>query len=237
MKTNFFFRRFAVLLVLVALLCGGAEGFAVNKPAPAVSGGNHRDVEKHAKSLYKQAQKDFKTGQYWRCSTHLIQIVDQYPAYSKIADAIYLLGNSLYELQVFSGADKMYRYLLREVARNRYIADAILGLQKSRYQMGDYEQSLKFYKALEKHYPYFKGIDEARYYAGQIHFHRGEYAFAMNLFLQVSEGSDFYPFALYTTGLIHLKKKACRKPLRRFEKSPDCPNEVRGGVTLSIPHV
>ena len=174
------------------------------------------EVEKKANALYKHARKQFDTKQFWQCSTDLISIVDNYAGYSKMAEVIYLLGKSLYELQVYSGADKMFRYLLREIEKNRFVPAAILGLQKCQYQLKDYHQSLKFYKALENHYPYFKGIDEARYYAGQTYFHLDEFNFALNVFQQVNSKSDFYPFSLYTTGLIQLKKKAFVRPSVSF---------------------
>jgi len=201
-----------------------------------VAGVPTEDVEKRAKSLHKRARKKFRAKQFWQCSTDLITIVDYYGGYSKIEEVIFLLGNSLYELEVYSGADKMYRYLLSEVAKNSLIPDAILGLQKSRYQLRDYQQSLRFFKALETHYPHFDGIHEARYYAGQTYFHLEKLGFALNLFSQVDSDDDFYPFALYSRGLIHLKKKAFSRPSMIFSESSSSRSGGRNVLTSSIRH-
>ena len=69
-------------------------------------------------------------------------------------------------------------------------------------------RSLKFYKALESHYSDHNGIDESRYYAGQTYFQLEDYNLSLSIVNRIEHKSDFFPFGLYTIGLMNLKKKA-----------------------------
>ncbi len=166
------------------------------------------DLERPAINLYHEAVKKYKNKSYWKSAVDLIVILDFYPEFSKLDGVIYLLGNCLYEMGIYDGADRMYRYLLRAIPKTPLLADAILGLQKVFYQKRDYLKSLRFYKALEAHYSNFDGISESRYYAGQAHFHLKNYNLAPQIFKHIDSHSEFYPFGLYTSGLVYLKKKA-----------------------------
>lgn len=169
------------------------------------------NLEEEASQLFKGAKKKFEDGQYRPCAVDLIVIVDFYHEFSKIDQVIYLLGNSLYEMQMYDAADQIYRFLLRSGLTTPLIPECILGLQKVHYQKQDHLQSLKFYKALESHYSLFAGISEARYYAEQSYFQLKNYSLVHNVVPQMEKKSDFYPFGLYTSGLAHLKKKMSKK--------------------------
>ncbi len=167
--------------------------------------------EKAAKSLFESAQDKTDQRNYWQAAVDLILVLDFYPGYSRLEDVVFLLADCLYKLEMYDGADRMYRYLLRSVTKTRLVAESILGLQKVAYERGDYPQSLKFYKALESHYTEHKGIYESRYYALQTYYNTEIYNLVHNLVPHIRKKSEFYPFAIYTSGLAHLKKKMCAR--------------------------
>ncbi|MFQ5772557.1 MAG: tol-pal system YbgF family protein, partial [bacterium] len=121
------------------------------------------EIERVANQQLDQAAKKFKEKQYWQSAIDLVFILDSYTDFSKLDEVIYLLGNSLYEMEIYDGADLMYRYLLKTIPKTPLLPDVILALQKVYYQKKEYQQSLKFYTALEGHYSLNKGIDESRY--------------------------------------------------------------------------
>ncbi len=172
--------------------------------------GTDRDYEtseKLARSIYKSAHKEFKKKKYWDAALDLIFILDFYPHFTALDRAVLLLGNSMYEMGIYRGADKMYRYILKSIPKTDLLPQAILGLQKVHYQLGHYQKSLKFYTALESHFPRDKVMDESHYYAGETFYHMKNYSMVESTMQLVGKKSEFYPFALYTSALTDLKKK------------------------------
>ncbi len=165
-------------------------------------------LEDAAEKLHKSAAKKFKKKAYWTSAVDLLSVLDFYPEFTKSDDITYLLANCFYEMSMYESADKMLRHLLKAYPKTPLVAEAILGLQKVWYQKRDYQTSLKFYKALESHYSDQKGIDESRYYAGQTYFQLEDYSLSLNILNRIKPKSSFYPFGLYTLGLMNLKKKA-----------------------------
>lgn len=180
---------------------------ANSERAKVQQGQSKAEIERAAINLYNEAVKKFKKKLYWKSAVDLIVVLDFYAEFSKLDDVIHQLGNCLYEMGMYDGADRMYRYLLKAFPKTPNLPSAILGLQKVYYQQKDYQKSLRFYRALEAHYSHFNGINESRYYAGQAHFHLKNYTLVPQLVRHIGTRSEFYPFGLYTSGLAHLKKK------------------------------
>ncbi|MFQ5865665.1 MAG: tol-pal system YbgF family protein [bacterium] len=188
------------------------SAFTINKSSNnqrglVQQGKSTAEIDRLALYLYNEAVKKYEKKLYWKSAVDLIVILDFYTEFTKLDDVIYLLGNCLYEMGMYDGADRMYRYLLKTIPRTPNLPDALLGLQKVFYQKKDYKKSLRFYRALEAHYSHFNGINESRYYAGQAYFHLGNYTLVPQILRHVSTRSEFYAFGLYTSGLAHLKKK------------------------------
>lgn len=209
------FKYSIVLLLLGGILVGGVRANGKGLPGNQEK---HGVMERAATSIFNKALENYQKGIYWKCTLDLVVILDYYPQFSKIDGVLFYLGNCLYELEMYQGADRLYRYLLKNIPSTRYLPNALLGLQKIYYQKGDYTQSLKFYKALEAHYSNYEIISESRYYAGQSYYHLGNFSVVPKILQQVSSRSEFYPFALYTMGLAQLKKKAYGNPSKHFKK-------------------
>ncbi|MFQ5675180.1 MAG: tol-pal system YbgF family protein [bacterium] len=185
--------------------------FSVQSAIPAVNGRQENErqaqLNRAAKKLYKSALDEFKQQRYWDSAVDLTAILNLHPSFEKSDAVAYMLANSLYEMGMYDGADRMYRKLLKNYPKTIYVAEAILGLQKVWFQKQVFPTSLKFYKVLESHYSDNDAIQESRYYAGQTHFQLDDNTLALNIFQQINKKSDYYPFALYSIGLIDLKKK------------------------------
>lgn len=213
MKQRFFKLAISCSLGVLIVSTQTLSGFAVPKPnlgsAKTVTNQERprAEVERSGNILLNQAYKGFKNKEYWKSAIDLIVILDFNTTYSRLDEVIHLLGNSLYEMGMFEATNQLYRYLLKSIPRTPLVPKAMLGMQKVYYQQKDYQVSLKFYKALESHYPTCEGIDESRYFAGQAYYHLKTYNLVPNIVRHIRKSSEFYAFGLYTGGLAQLKKK------------------------------
>ncbi|MCG8607207.1 hypothetical protein MJD09_19760, partial [bacterium] len=169
------------MVIAIAIFARPSVGFGETNPYSArVSESAMEDTSKErieltAQVLYDQARRGVKKKEYWKSTLDLIVIMEYYPEFTKIEDAIFLLGNCLFEMELFHASDRIYRYLLENFPKTPLFPEAALGLQKTNYSQHEYQQSLKFYTALESHYPEHAGIHESRYYASQAHYHLKNY--------------------------------------------------------------
>ncbi len=200
------------------LLCLVAAGWLIAGPLVPDEEDEGKRLEREAKALFSSASARYGSGDLWQAALELIQIVDFYPSFSKFEDAVFLLAQCQYELEMYAGADRMYRFLLQSVNKTKLVPEALLGLQKVAYKRGDFPQSLKFYKTMEAHYTKHEGIAESRYIAEQTYFNQESYGLVHNVVPHIKEKSPFYPYALYTAGLAHLKEKNVREAISVFSK-------------------
>ena len=179
---------------------------------------DNSDMRRAGSHLYKKALNNIKENLYWKSALDLIVLLDFYPEFSKLDGVIYHLGYCLYEMEMFEGAAGLYEYLLKAIPKTPFLADALLGLQKVYYQKNNYQQSLRFYKALEAYYSDDEVINESRYYAGQSYFHLNNYILVPEIMTYIERNSEFYLFGLYTSGLAYLKKKDVREAIKSYKK-------------------
>ena len=203
-----------ILATLMAILVSGSIAYSAPSPEPStgLQDRTRAEAEHAGNKLMGEARKKFKRGEFWKCAMDLIVILDFYSEFSRIDETLYLLGRCLYEMGMYDGSNQLFRYLLRNYPRTPLVPKVMLGMQKAYYQEREYHLSLKFYNALESHYSDFDGIDESRYYAVQSHYHLKNYNLVSNIIEQIKKGSEFYAFALYTSGLADLKKKISGRP-------------------------
>jgi TolA-binding protein len=192
---------------------GGTTPYSAFSSESAMGDTSAKRIELTAQVLYDQARRGVKKKEYWKSTLDLIVIMEYYPEFTKIEDAIFLLGNCLFDMELFHASDRVFRYLLENFPKTALFPEAALGLQKTNYSQRQYQQSLKFYTALESHYPQHDGIHESRYYASQAHYHLKNYTLVPNITQLINKGNSHYPFALYTEALVHLKKKNMREAL------------------------
>lgn len=69
------------------------------------------EIDKTAYEMFERASKNFKRKEYWKSAADLMFILDSYPEFSQLDEVLYLLANSMYEMEMYSVADKVYRYL------------------------------------------------------------------------------------------------------------------------------
>jgi len=166
------------------------------------------EIKRAANQIYRQAQKLFQEGAYWSCARELIILMDFYPTFEKMDGVIYYLAECLYEEELNDAAIKMHKYLIKKYANSEFIPLSMYGLEKASYKEGNYKETLTIYYAIIKRSENQPIIDAARYYAGQSHYYLKNYDTAITIFKKISNTSEYYDGALYTTALIYLKKKS-----------------------------
>jgi len=112
--------------------------------------------------------------------------------------------------------------MLKEIATQTHgetiAAEAWFRLEKLYYRKGDYQQALgAFFKIPEKSNLPFQ--PEAAYLAGNSYLYLKDYLKATERLAKVDRGDDFYPFALYSSGLADLNRKGAESSAQlKFKK-------------------
>lgn len=70
------------------------------------------EIDKTAYEMFDRASKNFKRKKYWKSAADLMFILNSYPQFPKSDEVLYMLANSMYEMKIYSVADKVYSYLL-----------------------------------------------------------------------------------------------------------------------------
>ena len=197
---------------------GEAHALNANPRASAIPGSEvqDREMEKAASRLYEGALRFYKQASYWKAARELITILDYYPAYSKIDGVLIYLGESLYNMQLYDPASRMFRYLATKYPNSRHLSQALHGLQRVYYQTGDVEESLKFYHDIVARFPSDETIDGAHYYGGMTYFQMQNDDSTVAALGKLRPRSEYFDVGLYTTGLALLKKKASTNRSKPF---------------------
>ena len=175
-----------------------------------------RELEKASEKLLFEAERLYEEDQFWECARDLIILLDFNPNYSKIDQAVFLLGDCLYQLGIMDGAKRIYRYLVKKYIRSPLLPRALLGLQRIEYDTGNYNRSIEFFNAISRGTPPRDILDVARYYAGLSFYHIKDYPNAIKTLRNIGENSPYYDYGLYSIGLSMLRMKRVRDAIRAF---------------------
>jgi tetratricopeptide (TPR) repeat protein len=120
------------------------------------------------------------------------------------AEAMQLqLADRLSKANLGSQAEPILKDLAIQSHRPPIAAEAWFRLEKLYYRKGDYPQVLgAFFKIpMNKTLPF---REEAIYLAGNSYLYLKDYLKTIDLLSKIGEGSDYYPFAVYSSGLAYL---------------------------------
>ena len=114
-----------------------------------------------------------------------------------------LLADYFLRARLVAQAEQTLKELAIQTRREPIAAEAWFRLEKMYYRKGDYQQALgAFYKIPSKSVLPLR--QEAAYLAGNSYLYLKDYLKATELLGKIGEGSDYYPFALYSNGLAYL---------------------------------
>jgi tetratricopeptide (TPR) repeat protein len=114
-----------------------------------------------------------------------------------------LLADYFLQTNLISQAENTLKDISVQTRREPIAAEAWFRLEKLYYRKGDYQQALEaFYKIPAKGALSLR--QEAAYLAGNSYLYLKDHLKAVELLGKIGEGSDFYPFALYSSGLAYL---------------------------------
>ncbi len=207
----------------IAVVVWVLVGSWINVPASAQQSLADREMERIADGLLSQAKGHIKSGAQWQAARDLALLLDYYPQYKKMDEVLLLLAGCLYEMELYNAASAAYTYLVKNYFGSPLLAKGLLGLQKTAYKQGRYQESLNFYEAILQAPRPVDVDDEARYYAGQSYYNIKDYASALEALLNLDTRSDYYCYGLYTVGLSLLKMKRLTKSVAVFRKLVSLP--------------
>jgi len=177
---------------------------------------NERDIHERefaANKILARSLVSAEEQNYSKAVQDLILILDYYPEFSQIDTVIYVLGNNLTEMGLYSSADQIYRYLIKSNLKSPLVPFALYGLERLYYRQAKYDRAIDYFRLLREKFPQAKVGDGIYYYAGQSMFFQNDFDNAIQTLNAVEEGSEFWGYALYTRALAHFKKKMLPMPL------------------------
>ncbi len=184
---------------------------------------NDEDLEKAAGKRFSKAMTFYKSGEYWKSSRELIELVEEYSEFSEIAQAVYILANCLYELNMQEGSFKLYENLLKNYISSSYVPDALLGLQRIEYDRDNFSASLDYYQTLLRGNPSSDIIDLANYYAGMAYYKQANYPLAVQVLQTASPKSPYYDYILYTLAVSLLRMQDVNPAIDVFQQLFELP--------------
>jgi tetratricopeptide (TPR) repeat protein len=113
------------------------------------------------------------------------------------------LADELVQANLVPEAEKTLKALVNQTRRGAVAAEAWFRLEKIRYRQGDYRGALAAFQNIPPNgnWPFQA---EADYLAGNSYLYLKEFMKAIELLGKVAQGSDFYPYGLYSSGLAYL---------------------------------
>jgi TolA-binding protein len=184
---------------------------------------NDEDLEKAAAKRFSKAMNFYKNADYWKSSRELIELVDEYSEFSEIAQAVYILANCLYELNMQEGAFKLYGNLLTNYISSSYVPDALLGLLRIEYDRDNFSASLDYYETLLRGNPSSDIIDVANYYAGMAFYKQSNYPAAVKALQMATPKSPYHDYILYTLAISMLRMQDVNPAIDVFQQLFELP--------------
>ncbi|MBN1558648.1 tetratricopeptide repeat protein [candidate division KSB1 bacterium] len=181
------------------------------------------DFEREATKIFDSALNYYRLGDYWQSSQELIKVIDDYAEFSRMAQAIYTLGNCLYELNMLEGAFKLYERLIKKHISSIYVPDALLGLQRVEYDRNNYAASLEYYNSLARGNPSSDILDLANYYAGMAFYKLADYPGAVNVLSKATPNSPYYDYILYSLAVCMLRMQKINEAIDVFQRLFELP--------------
>lgn len=176
------------------------------------------DLEKSAEQLFVDIRNWYDQGKFWECARDLVILIDFYPSFSKTDQAMFMLGDCLYEINLKEGAKKVYLFLVKKYVRSALLGNALLGLQRIEYSEDQYMLCLDYYHAILRANPTDEVLDCSHYYSGLSYYKLKDYPNAIEALEKVSVNSSYYDYSLYNLALAKLRMKKIKQSIALFQK-------------------
>ncbi|MFW5960780.1 MAG: tetratricopeptide repeat protein, partial [Chitinivibrionales bacterium] len=169
------------------------------------------------RDAYNKAMRLYSAGKYWEASYAFGKVLTLYPNFHLNDKAAYYMGDSYSELRLNNIARKVFEEALDEYSTSDMRADYLYGLERLDYREGKFKSALKNHAFISNLYPDDEIASDAHYIAGEIHFKRGNYSTAKELFLKVKPEAESYIYAQYSLSVINVIKKKKKAAITNLE--------------------
>jgi TolA-binding protein len=138
-----------------------------------------------------------------------------------MAEAQFLLGNSLLELKEYSEAREAFQTSLNAQPKWRQADEALLGLSRAQRAMGDIKAAKTSLTRLLAEFPDSKILDRAHFRLGEYHYAAGEYQDASrehNWVIEKTPQSPLVPHALFGLAWAQLGSQNHAAAIKSFSR-------------------
>ncbi|HNW60430.1 MAG TPA: tetratricopeptide repeat protein [bacterium] len=204
-------------LLIAGLLLGGAA-------APALAQSSS-EWQKSSDRLFSEARRHYLSEKYWEAARDLILLLDFNPEYEKNDEVVYTLAQSLYEIGLPQGAERLYQHLITRYLRSPLQPDALLGLERIEYDRQEWNRCLEYHQIILRSVAPSTVTDAANYFAGMAQYQLRDFPKSMEQLVQVSVKSPWYPFAQYNLALAQMRMKQVPRAVVTLRAICDLPVE------------
>ena len=196
------------------------------------------DRAQYVEEKLADADMFFRLAFYEEASVLYLDIVENYPDQTAYADALYRLGESLYEARDPYGAQEYFERLLQQSSEMRFrpfVQPALGRLIEIAIQMEDFEGIERYFTELNR----LPAADVAAitpYFRGKYYFFRGNLAEAERAFMSVPDNAEYTLRARYFLGVVYVKRGDLQQALEAFQRallSPATTDEDKKTVDLT----
>ena len=158
------------------------------------------------------------TGDHLQAAVSLLTVLEQDRKDSDLQEERkLLLGTTYVEWEVDSEAARLLHAITAKPGPAVRSAIAWFYLEKLYYRQGAYDKALEAYSKAQGNLPRAL-LAEAQYLAGNSLLYQRSYLKAVEYLSLIPEDSEWYPFAIYSSGLAHLNAQEVSSTLNQFRK-------------------
>lgn len=181
--------------------------------------------QKSSDRLFSQARRHYLSEKYWEAARDLIILLDFNPEYEKSDEVVYTLAQSLYEIGLPQGAERLYQHLITRFLRSPLQPNALLGLQRIEYDRQEWNRCIEYHQIILRSTSPAAITDASCYFAGMAQYQLRDFPKAMENLTLVSIKSPWYPFAQYNLALAQMRMKQVPRAVTTLRLLGDLPVE------------
>ncbi|MCO4746545.1 MAG: tetratricopeptide repeat protein [Proteobacteria bacterium] len=191
---------------------------------------NDDPLESGGPQIIEQAVEAYRQKKYLSASKALFDLLDEDAFPAEEAKIQYYLAKSLFDLEMYHGAQHYFMEVVRKGPRNPYFKYALPKLVAvSQLNGNDVELLRVVHKIPPEAFPR-QAKNHLYYLMGRKLYEKGELSAAAEYFQQISAKSDLYMRAKYYEGVIHNERGKLKSAVKSFRDVYQADPSEAGGM-------
>lgn len=152
-------------------------------------------------------------------------IADKYHDFSRLDEALYRWGDSLFRVNDYQGAQKPLIQCKKDYPHSTWCMYSLYTLEYMRYRRERFNEAIRFYQELAGK-PEFSGFeygDASRYVAGMSYYRLAKYQKAVDVVSGIDRSGEYAIYGSYLGGLCLVKQDKLEQAVESFKDMASAP--------------